>query len=197
MAARRPRRYDPDRRHRIVDAAVRVLERDGFAGLSHRAVAAEADVPLGSTTYHFTDRDELLTAALARVNDAWLGWFESWVTDTLAAGATPADAAVRFVDDCLGPRRAQTELEYDLYFAGLRQGAVRPLAARCLDDMVALLRPLVPDEASAHAVLAVMDGTLIQLLLTGRPHEPARTRAAVDALVPGSRTGSPREVPTG
>jgi DNA-binding transcriptional regulator YbjK len=43
------RRYDPDRRRRIIDAAFRVVAERGIAGLSHRSAAAEADVPLGST----------------------------------------------------------------------------------------------------------------------------------------------------
>ncbi|GFN03069.1 hypothetical protein Smic_16250 [Streptomyces microflavus] len=63
------RRYDPERRTRIIDAALRVIAADGIAGLSHRTVAAEADVPLGSTTYHFGSLDELLTAALRRSNE--------------------------------------------------------------------------------------------------------------------------------
>ncbi|MGW1284542.1 TetR/AcrR family transcriptional regulator, partial [Streptomyces sp. NPDC002586] len=52
------RRHDPERRQRIIDAAIRVVGRDGIAGLSHRSVAAEADVPLGSTTYHFATLEE-------------------------------------------------------------------------------------------------------------------------------------------
>ena len=60
------RRYDPERRQRIIDAAIRVAELKGIAALSHRTVAAEADVPLGSTTYHFAGLDELLVAALDR-----------------------------------------------------------------------------------------------------------------------------------
>lgn len=63
------RRYDPERRGRIIDAAIRVVGAKGIAGLSHRSVAAEADVPLGSTTYHFASLDELLIAALRRSNE--------------------------------------------------------------------------------------------------------------------------------
>ncbi|TYR32953.1 TetR/AcrR family transcriptional regulator, partial [Streptomyces parvus] len=63
------RRYDPERRTRIIDAALTVIAADGIAGLSHRTVAAEADVPLGSTTYHFASLDELLVAALRRCNE--------------------------------------------------------------------------------------------------------------------------------
>lgn len=68
MAARR---YDPERRQRIIDAAIRVVGARGLAGLSHRTVAAEADVPLGSTTYHFKTLDELMVAALRQANEGF------------------------------------------------------------------------------------------------------------------------------
>ncbi len=65
------RRYDPERRQRIIDAAIRVVGEKGLAGLSHRSVAAEADVPLGSTTYHFATLDELMVAALRQANEGF------------------------------------------------------------------------------------------------------------------------------
>ncbi|SOD58376.1 transcriptional regulator, TetR family [Streptomyces zhaozhouensis] len=182
-----PRRYDPERRERIVAAAARVLERRGINGLTHRAVAAEADVPLGSTTYHFDGGEALLLAALERVNSEWLEWFGRWVAE---AGAAPsvADHVVTLLDDWTGPRRASAELVYGLYFAGLERPALRPLAARCVDEMVRLARPLAGDEAGARAFVGLVDGLLIQLLLTGGPHRPEETRAALARLLPG--TGS-------
>lgn len=66
-----PRRHDPERRQRIIDAAIRVVGAKGLAGLSHRSVAAEADVPLGSTTYHFATLDELMIAALRQANEGF------------------------------------------------------------------------------------------------------------------------------
>src|SRR3954454_22150107 len=66
------RRFDPHRRDRIARAAITVVAERGIAGLGHRAVAAEADVPLGSTTYHFATLDDLLVAALRQSNEAFL-----------------------------------------------------------------------------------------------------------------------------
>ena len=43
---------------------MRVIVAGGLAGLTHRAVADEAKVPLGSTTYYFADRNDLLVAAM-------------------------------------------------------------------------------------------------------------------------------------
>src|SRR4051794_24296750 len=65
-AARPVRRHDPDRRRRIVEAAVDVIAEHGVAGTTHRLIAAAADVPLGSLTYHFTGLDDLRTQAFAR-----------------------------------------------------------------------------------------------------------------------------------
>ncbi|GGU91077.1 ebrA repressor [Streptomyces albospinus] len=169
------RRYDPDRRQRIIDAAIAVVGERGIAGLSHRAVAAAADVPLGSTTYHFATLDELLVAALRQANGWWLADFARWV-----AGIDPAvplaDEVARLVEETLAGDRSRVALEYELYLAALRHEAVRPIAAECLDEMVALLGRRIGDPATARAVVAFADGLLLQHLLTGRPFERAVVR---------------------
>ena len=55
-------------RDRILTAARAVLRRDGAAGLSTRAVAAEAGVNLSLLHYHFASREGLLLAVLERMN---------------------------------------------------------------------------------------------------------------------------------
>lgn len=60
------RRRDPLRPERIVEACLDVIVAEGVDGLSHRKVAAAADVPLGSLTYHFAGRDALLVAAFEK-----------------------------------------------------------------------------------------------------------------------------------
>lgn len=54
----------------ILKAAVTLLARVGAAGLSHRALAEEAGVPLAATTYHFANRDSILEGAFSRVYEA-------------------------------------------------------------------------------------------------------------------------------
>lgn len=51
------------RRLAILQAALRVIARDGVRGVRHRAVAAEAGVPLSATTYYFKDIHDLLADA--------------------------------------------------------------------------------------------------------------------------------------
>jgi DNA-binding transcriptional regulator YbjK len=55
------------RREQILDAALRIIGRSGRQAVTHRAVAEEAGVPLGSTTYYFDSRDDLLGQALEHV----------------------------------------------------------------------------------------------------------------------------------
>jgi DNA-binding transcriptional regulator YbjK len=56
------------RREQILEATLRVIGREGREAVTHRAVAEEAGVPLGSTTYYFDSRDDLLGQALEHVS---------------------------------------------------------------------------------------------------------------------------------
>ena len=49
-----------ERRRQLVAAAFRLIERDGFAGVTTRRVCAEADAPLAAFHYCFTSKQELL-----------------------------------------------------------------------------------------------------------------------------------------
>ncbi len=51
------------RREAILEATLRVIAAGGPDEVTHRRVAAEAAVPLGSTTYYFASRDELVRDA--------------------------------------------------------------------------------------------------------------------------------------
>jgi DNA-binding transcriptional regulator YbjK len=55
------------RREQILEATLRVIGRSGRQAVTHRSVAEEAGVPLGSTTYYFKSRDDLLGQALEHV----------------------------------------------------------------------------------------------------------------------------------
>ncbi|MFF0447763.1 TetR/AcrR family transcriptional regulator [Streptomyces sp. NPDC004609] len=158
------RRYDPERRQRIIDAAIRVVGRAGIAGLSHRTVAAEADVPLGSTTYHFATLDDLLIAALRQTNEC----FAVAVRESPALVDPEADLATELallMETWLAGERTAVELEYELYLAALRRPALRPVAAQWTDGVVEALSPFT-DPATARALVALMDGISLQVLLT-------------------------------
>ncbi|WP_028775204.1 TetR/AcrR family transcriptional regulator [Shewanella waksmanii] len=52
------------RRVAILEATLRVIVREGIRGVRHRAIAEEAQVPLASTTYYFSDIKILISDAL-------------------------------------------------------------------------------------------------------------------------------------
>lgn len=60
------RQGSEQRRQAILDAAMRIIVREGVRAVRHRAVALEAQVPLSATTYYFKDIDDLLTDTFAQ-----------------------------------------------------------------------------------------------------------------------------------
>ncbi|MFI6143641.1 TetR/AcrR family transcriptional regulator [Streptomyces griseus] len=194
------RRYDPGRRERIVDAALRVIAADGIAGLSHRTVAAEADVPLGSTTYHFGSLDELLVAALRRYNDNFVRELRGSQALAGPGGASgpsgpsgpagpdgPAGLAeelTRLLGRWFAGERGAIELEYELYLAALRRPVLRPVAAEWTEEAVELLSRRT-DRETARALVALMDGVCLQVLLTGGAFDVPRTREMLGRIVDG------------
>ncbi|MCZ7461062.1 TetR/AcrR family transcriptional regulator [Streptomyces sp. WMMC940] len=182
------RRYDPDRRQRIIDAAIRVVGRHGIARLSHRTVAAEADVPLGSTTYHFASLDELLVAALRQAN-------ESFATAVRDSGVLadpcrdPAGELARLMGEWLGRERSGVELEYELYLAALRRPALRPVAAEWADGVTEVLARR-SDPVTARALVALMDGICLQVLLTDTAYDEEYAREMLGRILSAGRVSA-------
>jgi DNA-binding transcriptional regulator YbjK len=75
--ARTPNPEDrAERQAQILDAALRVLAREGVGGVSIRAVAAEAGVAFGLVGYYYDDKSSLVRAALERVGEQDLAILE-------------------------------------------------------------------------------------------------------------------------
>lgn len=179
-----PRRHDPGRRQRIVDAAIRVVRHSGIAGLSHRSVAAEADVPLGSTTYHFRTLDDLLVAALRQTNERFTAVLDERAARLADPDADLATELARLTGDWLGGERTGVELEYELYLAALRRPALRPVAAEWSADVVRALAGRTGED-TARALAALIDGMCLEVLLTGRAYDEEYAREMLGRLLAG------------
>lgn len=176
------RRYDPDRRQRIIDAAIRVVGAKGIGGLSHRSVAAEADVPLGSTTYHFKTLDELMVAALRQANEG----FAKLVVARGALDDPESDLAAELADltgEWLAGDRTGVELEYELYLAALRRPALRPVAAEWCQALAERVAHRT-DPVTARALVALLDGICLQVLLTGAEYDEEYARDVLARVIP-------------
>jgi DNA-binding transcriptional regulator YbjK len=167
------------RRTELLTAALAVVERDGVAGVSHRAVAAEAGVSVASTTYHFASLDDLLVAAL------------TWAAEDLAAelqeratelGARPADELAQLIEHCLVYRRGRTLAEYELYLLAARRPALREAAAAWLEPLTDIARNFTSDPHRASLLVAALDGILLQALIGARDFNRADFHALLEVL---------------
>ena len=100
------RQGSEQRRQQILDADMRILIRDGVRAVRHRAVAAEAQVPLSATTYYFKDIDDLLTDAFAQYVERSAAYMaklwthtEALLRDMLARNDGSAEARARLADE--------------------------------------------------------------------------------------------------
>ena len=177
----------------IVDAAERVLVRDGLDAVTTRAVAREAGINHGLVHYYHGSVDELLLAVLDRLCTRWLDWqrellaadrpfLEAWRATLALPGADPAArawpqlAVAAAARPALGRRLAEMRAEWhallERSFAGAAAGyGVSP----------------APAAAMATLTIACIDGLRTDLLLgTDAGHrELARwLEALVTALAP-------------
>jgi DNA-binding transcriptional regulator YbjK len=183
---RRPRgASDPDRRERIARAAITVVGERGVEGLTHRAVAASADVPLGSTTYHFTSRDDLLEVALDTAAHDNVQRLRDWEAG-LPADADLAVALTDLVMNSLSAdERPQTVVEYELYVAALHRAHLRA-ASSAWDAALTEFFASRTDPVTGRLLAATYCGLVMQALLA----DPPPDRTEVEALFRRAMAGS-------
>ncbi|MEV0094296.1 TetR/AcrR family transcriptional regulator [Streptomyces sp. NPDC050738] len=92
-----------ERRDRLGDAAIDVLAQVGSRGLTHRAVDAAADVPLGTTKNYFPTRDALLWAGTQRIIELYAA-----IPRTIPTDRTGLTALLRtLLEHAQGPGRTR------------------------------------------------------------------------------------------
>ncbi|MDQ0261417.1 TetR/AcrR family transcriptional regulator [Sinomonas atrocyanea] len=170
------RRSDPQRRTRIIEACLEVIARDGVAGTSHRRVAAAADVPLGSMTYHFAGMEELLMEAFTRFADRAADEFDRRMGQA-ATFQRAQQAIADLINQDLTADPHALVITHELYTLAAREPAFRtitqhwmarsrqalgrhfdPLTSRILDALIeglALHRAFNPDTGDETALEAV------------------------------------------
>jgi DNA-binding transcriptional regulator YbjK len=148
------------RRDAILQAALHVIAEQGVAAVTHRAVAAEADVPLASTTYYFESLDELLEGALLMFVNAEAERLAAVAESLDGKELEPLEAAQLF--------RAELEdssvAQFELYLEASRRPRLREVARRCLDLYEAAAESALRaagaehPEAYARPFVALFDG---------------------------------------
>ncbi|MER6004107.1 TetR family transcriptional regulator [Nonomuraea angiospora] len=174
---RRPRRHDPGRRDRLIDAALTVIAERGVAGTTHREIARAADVPLGSMTYHFTSLDEVLAEAFTRHADSVARVFDERLSAARDRDAA-AEAVITLVSDDLLGSRHDLVLTVELYVAAARNPALRAVTqAWMARSRRALERHF--DAATARELDALIEGLVLHSALSTDPMTPEQIRHAI------------------
>lgn len=166
------------RREQILDAALRLIGRDGREAVTHRAVAEEAGVPLGSTTYYFDSRDDLLGQALEHVAAMEVERHRE-LGEELRSVKSPRQLADRLISELVGVAgdRIAYIAEYELWLEAGRRPDLRDAATSWCDaeqrSVAGALESLGSSNPAADAslVVAALDGLGERLL--AREDDPA------------------------
>jgi DNA-binding transcriptional regulator YbjK len=173
-AVQRPR--GAARREALIDAALRIVGEVGPDALTHRRVAEAAGLPLASTTYWFSSKEDLLEAAfeLAASHDV-LRMRET--AAKLAEEPVTVEAIVTLVltpaDDASRSGRPALIATYALWLEAARRPSLRELSNRWTDaycDAVAdILEQAGADNArlAAELVVAAASGLVMDKLARG------------------------------
>lgn len=170
----------------VLDAAVEVIAQHGLEGVTHRAVATAAGVPLSTTSYFFDSLDDLIGAAVTRIADGVLTAVAALVDEAPAV----VDDATRqaYVDQLLEvvtTRERQILVQFEAYLGSTRRpdlvepvqriiGAYEHAAATVLGVLGS-----VDAGRQARQLVALLDGFALQRLGSPRPEDHELLREAV------------------
>ncbi|MFS0828313.1 TetR/AcrR family transcriptional regulator [Pseudomonas phoenicis] len=167
------------RRQQILDAAMRIVVRDGVRGVRHRAVAAEAQVPLSATTYYFKDIEDLLTDTFAQyvarsadyMATRWAST-EILLREMIARGDGGAAARAQLADEV-----ARMAVDYVMrQLQGRRDYLVAEQAFR----QEALLCPRLAELVRAHEQILLHGARqLLQVIGSPQPEQDALMLTAI------------------
>jgi DNA-binding transcriptional regulator YbjK len=186
---RATRRHDPDRASRIVEATIGVLAEHGVAGTTSRRIAAAADVPLGSLTYHFTGLEDLLAQAFTRHAERMAAGYEARFAD-VASTEDVIEAVTDLVHaDADGDER-DWAVAYELFLAALRDPALRTVTEAWMRRSRSVLERFV-DPITSRGIDALIEGLVMHKVLATSPVSRAQTREIIARAVRPTRSREP------
>lgn len=157
------RRSSDDRRRELVEAALRVMARDGVAAATTRAITAEAGMSQSRFHYCFRPKAELLHEVVATM-------VRNQLDSVLGAVRSGGDvgSALRAYCRHLTENPERHQLSYELTQYALRTPGLAELAAqqyRTYLDATAEVLAVVRARVPARLVVAVLEGITLQWLV--------------------------------
>lgn len=175
-----PSRRGVAKKTEILDAALRIIGRDGLGGLSMRALASEAQIPLSATGYYFKSKQDLVAEAFQRHTLQETERIVTTITE-LREGLTAeqlADRLADFIIEGLGPTRHRLIAEYEFLVESSRRPELARTSSAWQQSLQAQLRRVATSLGSTsprtdtRLILAVLAGLEIDNL--SAPSLPAQ-----------------------
>ncbi len=184
-------------RAQLLDAAERVFAREGFQGASVAAIAEEAGYSHGAVYSNFNGKEDLFLVLVEERVDARLARVYQAADAELSRGATPLEAARRFVAMLQGEQHAYL-LMVDFWNQAVRE----PKAAARFAERHARLRAVIgrivegvardigaeltlPRDQVATALIALVNGLTIERLADPKAAPGELFAHAIAAIVRG------------
>jgi DNA-binding transcriptional regulator YbjK len=160
----------------ILRATLDVIRREGLGAVTHRTVSDESGIPLGSLTYYFASKQELLRAALRLFVAEDVELLRTTAEELLERRASGPEVVERFAA-VLQAEQAGGAAQFELYLEASRDPELRATAIESLQAYaevaeLGLRAAGVPDpEDAAAIVVAAIDGLGLHRLAAG-PEAP-------------------------
>lgn len=182
----------PSNRSKILDAAVRVIHRDGLIGVTFDSVAAESGVTRGGMMYHFPARDALIQAIHEHLAAQWEAGLEAAVGKTKSV-ATSRERAIAYA-------RTSARSANRAELLSVLQSGESPAAAAPWNAVLDGWATPPPQSPGDHAALATFiarlaaDGLWMYESLTGNKLSDA-VRDAIAEQIVGVIQSTPSKAP--
>ena len=178
----------------IVQAAIRVLARQGYANTSLMDIAHEAGMSKGAIHYHFPTKDTLMKVVVQTACDA----VQQRTTDAWVRGGTPIEALHNSLEEVWRIRADRTDealvvadlLAQSLYVESLRPQlaefykiAAEQIGTHLEEHILTLgLKPKIPMSILPRIVAGLLDGLVMQLLVDPNSLDPKEVVSAIETL---------------
>ncbi|MFD6426537.1 TetR/AcrR family transcriptional regulator [Streptomyces sp. NPDC060198] len=169
------------KRTQILEAAARVVEREGVKSVTFDSVAAEAGLTKGGLLYHFASRDDLVQAIHQHLADQWEAHIAA-AAGKQAEEATPAERLAAYTRVAI-----QSATRAELLF--MLEGSTTPGHAAAWDAVIdRWVPPLETGDADDQVTLdrfiarLAADGLWLYESLTAHRLDPRLRRAVAERI---------------
>lgn len=174
----------PTTKDLILDAAEKVVARDGARAMTIDAVAAEAGVSKGGVLYHFPNKIALLQAMVTRMVTSVRDDIQGAEAAAVAAGEP---ALPRVIETLLNRDMAEEQVSNAILAAAAEQPQLLKAAGDILAGEFQRLTDTAPDPVLGQIVFLALDGLKLSLMLGLSHIEHVQIESVTNRLIAMTR----------